>query len=46
VLVLVFMAVWYRQFGVIADIALATNLVLIVGILSIWIGFTGLDSCC
>ncbi len=34
-LVLVFMAVWYRQFGLIADVALAMNLVLIVGILSL-----------
>ncbi len=35
VLVLVFMAVWYRQFGMIANLALTMNLVLIVGILSI-----------
>ena len=33
--VLVFMAVWYRAFGLIADLALAMNLVLIVAILSL-----------
>ncbi len=35
VAVLVFMAVWYRKFGMIANIALALNLVIIVAILSI-----------
>ena len=34
VLVLVFMAVYYRMFGLVADIALAMNLVLIVAVLS------------
>lgn len=34
VLVLVFMVVWYKQFGVIANIALALNLVVIVAVLS------------
>jgi preprotein translocase subunit SecD len=34
VLVLVFMAVYYRVFGLVADIALAMNLVLIVAVLS------------
>ncbi len=34
VLVLVFMAVYYRLFGLIADLALAANLVLIVALLS------------
>ncbi len=32
--VLIFMAVWYRKFGMIANIALALNLVIIVAILS------------
>ena len=35
VLVLVFMIVWYRLFGLVANIALTLNLVLIVAILSI-----------
>jgi len=34
VFVLIFMAVYYKVFGLVADIALATNLVLIVAILS------------
>lgn len=34
VLVLIFMAVYYRVFGLVADIALAMNLVLIVAVLS------------
>nr|VFJ45359.1 MAG: preprotein translocase subunit SecD [Candidatus Kentron sp. FM]VFJ45478.1 MAG: preprotein translocase subunit SecD [Candidatus Kentron sp. FM]VFK06641.1 MAG: preprotein translocase subunit SecD [Candidatus Kentron sp. FM] len=34
VLVLVFMAIYYRVFGIVADIALAVNLVMIVGVLS------------
>nr|VFK26255.1 MAG: preprotein translocase subunit SecD [Candidatus Kentron sp. MB]VFK30788.1 MAG: preprotein translocase subunit SecD [Candidatus Kentron sp. MB]VFK75232.1 MAG: preprotein translocase subunit SecD [Candidatus Kentron sp. MB] len=34
-LVLVFMALYYRVFGLVADIALAANLVLIIGILSL-----------
>jgi len=34
VLVLVFMAVWYRAFGMVANLALALNLVLIVAVLS------------
>lgn len=34
VLVLVFMAVWYRGFGLVANIALAFNLVVIVAVLS------------
>ncbi|HEC17996.1 MAG TPA: protein translocase subunit SecD [Gammaproteobacteria bacterium] len=34
VLVLVFMAIWYRGFGLIADLALAFNLVVIVAVLS------------
>nr|VFK53288.1 MAG: preprotein translocase subunit SecD [Candidatus Kentron sp. TUN]VFK54101.1 MAG: preprotein translocase subunit SecD [Candidatus Kentron sp. TUN] len=33
-LVLVFMAVYYRVFGLVADIALAVNLVMIIGVLS------------
>jgi len=33
-LVLVFMVVWYKQFGMIANIALALNLVVIVAVLS------------
>ncbi len=32
--VLIFMAVWYRKFGMIANVALALNLVIIVAILS------------
>jgi preprotein translocase subunit SecD len=35
VLVLSFMAVWYRLFGLVADLALAMNLVLIVALLSL-----------
>ena len=35
-LVLVFMAVWYRAFGVVADLALVVNLVLIVAALSLF----------
>ncbi len=38
-LVLLFMAVYYRLFGVVADIALAVNLVLIVALLSMLSGF-------
>ncbi|MBN4073675.1 protein translocase subunit SecD [bacterium AH-315-E07] len=34
VLVLIFMVVWYKQFGMIANIALALNLVVIVAVLS------------
>jgi len=34
VLVLIFMAVYYRVFGLVADLALTVNLVLIVGLLS------------
>ncbi|MDF1629141.1 MAG: protein translocase subunit SecD [Alcanivoracaceae bacterium] len=39
-LVLVFMAVWYKVFGLIANIALVGNLVIIVGILSLIPGAT------
>jgi preprotein translocase subunit SecD len=35
VLVLIFMAVWYRLFGLVANVALTLNLVLIVAILSL-----------
>jgi len=35
VLVLVFMGVWYRVFGMVANVALALNLVLIVAVLSL-----------
>jgi len=35
VLVLIFMAVYYRAFGLVADLALATNLVLLVALLSL-----------
>ncbi len=35
VIVLLFMGVWYRSFGLVADIALTVNLVLIVALLSI-----------
>lgn len=35
VFVLVFMAIWYRVFGLVANLALAINLVLIVALLSI-----------
>jgi len=34
VLVLVFMAVWYKVFGLVADLALTLNLILIVAVLS------------
>ncbi|MCF6236400.1 MAG: protein translocase subunit SecD [Gammaproteobacteria bacterium] len=34
VLVLIFMAVWYRVFGLVANLALALNLVLIIAVLS------------
>ena len=33
-LVLLFMAIYYRVFGIVADIALAVNLVMIIGVLS------------
>ena len=39
-LVLIFMAVWYKAFGLIANIALVGNLVIIVGILSMIPGAT------
>ncbi len=39
-LVLVFMLVYYRAFGVVANIALASNLVLIVGVMSLIKGAT------
>ena len=35
VLVLIFMAVYYKTFGLFADIALATNLILIIAVLSL-----------
>ena len=35
VLVLVFMALWYKAFGLAADVALALNLVLIIALLSL-----------
>lgn len=35
VLVLIFMAIYYRAFGLVADLALATNLILIVALLSL-----------
>jgi len=35
VLVLLFMAVYYRAFGLVADLALGVNLMLVVGILSV-----------
>ncbi len=40
ILVMVFMAVYYRVFGLVANLALATNLVLIVGVMSIIPGAT------
>ena len=36
VVVLVFMAIWYRAFGLVADLALAVNLVLVVALLSMF----------
>ncbi|WNC69454.1 protein translocase subunit SecD [Thalassotalea nanhaiensis] len=39
-LVLIFMMVYYRKFGVVANLALAANLVLIVGIMSLIPGAT------
>lgn len=39
-LVLIFMAVYYRKFGLVANVALATNLVMIVGIMSMIPGAT------
>ncbi len=39
-LVLIFMLVYYRAFGVVANIALASNLILIVGIMSLIKGAT------
>ena len=39
-LVLIFMAVWYKAFGLIANIALVGNLIIIVGILSMIPGAT------
>lgn len=35
ILVLVFMAIWYRGFGLVANVALVVNLVLIVAVLSL-----------
>jgi preprotein translocase subunit SecD len=35
ILVLAFMALWYRGFGMVANVALAVNLVLIVAVLSL-----------
>lgn len=40
VAVLIFMVIWYRKFGMIANMALAANLVLIVGVMSIIPGAT------
>ena len=40
VLVMVFMAIYYRVFGLVADLALAANLVLIIGVMSIIPGAT------
>ena len=40
ILVMVFMALYYRLFGVAADLALAVNLVLIIGIMSLIPGAT------
>lgn len=40
VMVLFFMVVWYRKFGMVANMALAANLVLIVGIMSLLPGAT------
>ena len=40
ILVMVFMVLYYRVFGIVADIALVTNLVFIIGILSIIPGAT------
>ncbi len=40
VLVMLFMAIYYRVFGLVADLALAANLILIIGIMSIIPGAT------
>ncbi len=40
VLVLVFMAFWYRTFGVVADIAVLGNLVIVLGVMSVIPGAT------
>ncbi|WP_111977801.1 protein translocase subunit SecD [Algibacillus agarilyticus] len=40
VLVLFFMAIWYKGFGLVANLALALNLVLIVGVMSMIPGAT------
>lgn len=40
VLVLIFMAFWYRTFGVVADIAVLGNLVIVLGVMSVIPGAT------
>ncbi|RUO24404.1 protein translocase subunit SecD [Aliidiomarina minuta] len=40
VLILIFMAIYYRKFGLIANMALATNLIMIVGVMSMIPGAT------
>ncbi len=40
VLVLVFMALWYRLFGLVADIAVLGNLVIVLGVMSVIPGAT------
>ncbi|MEN8131536.1 MAG: protein translocase subunit SecD [Pseudomonadota bacterium] len=40
ILVMLFMAIYYRVFGLVADLALAANLILIIGIMSIIPGAT------
>ncbi|PYE33850.1 preprotein translocase subunit SecD [Idiomarina fontislapidosi] len=40
VLVLLFMVLYYRKFGIVADIALATNIILIIGVMSMIPGAT------
>ena len=40
VLVLVFMAVWYKVFGLVADIAVVGNLIIVLGVMSVIPGAT------
>jgi preprotein translocase subunit SecD len=40
VLVLLFMVLYYRKFGIVADVALATNIILIIGVMSMIPGAT------
>lgn len=40
IVVLIFMAIYYRKFGIVANMALATNLIMIIGVMSLIPGAT------